>query len=232
MTVNRYDDFVSLLLETGFTVLVGGGAGAPFALLQGSWTDTPPEHSPIRWHTGDPDTDPWQWRIRLLTERDDVAYAKLFFGRAGYVTREWAPFFLSARRRGRDLGEAYEDGLVSRAAKLVYDEIAPKDGLSMFKLRKLFKQRGGWGTEHERALIELQRRMDITVAGEEYPESHGRSRGWPSSVFTTSERFWSEDLMREAARLDAADAAGRIEVQIARYYPNAKPAAIRRFIEG
>ena len=31
----------------------------------------------------DPETDPWEWRIRVLDERDDIAYAKLFYKKSG-----------------------------------------------------------------------------------------------------------------------------------------------------
>lgn len=55
----------------------GGNAKGVFALIPFDWREEPPG-CPVRWHTGDADTDPWEWRMRVLEERDDVAYAKVF----------------------------------------------------------------------------------------------------------------------------------------------------------
>ncbi len=52
----------------------------------------------IAWHTEDPETDPWEWRIRVLDEYTDIAYGKLFFRKSGYITKEWYPYFLAVRR--------------------------------------------------------------------------------------------------------------------------------------
>jgi len=43
--------------------------------------------APVRWHTGDPGTSPWEWRIRVLDERDDIAYPKRFYKKSGYITK-------------------------------------------------------------------------------------------------------------------------------------------------
>ena len=61
--------------------------------------------------------------MRVLEERDDIAYAKLFFKKSGFITREWYPYFLSARRSGFSFEDAYYGGTISNAAKRVYDAI-------------------------------------------------------------------------------------------------------------
>ena len=73
-----YNDFVNSLLDAGFS-MGGGNSEGIFSVVSWSWNEAPPYDTPVRWHTGDPETDPWEWRIRVLDERDDIAYAKLFF---------------------------------------------------------------------------------------------------------------------------------------------------------
>ena len=89
-TIRSYDDFVQDLREAGFS-MGGDRDGGVFTLA----AFFGPE---IRWHTEDAQTDPWEWRIRVLREYRDLAYGKFFFGNGGYITGEWFPCFYAARR--------------------------------------------------------------------------------------------------------------------------------------
>lgn len=58
-------------------------------MISWNWNETPSYDTPVRWHTGDPETDPWEWRIRVLDERDDIplyshSFTVLFGGHAGH----------------------------------------------------------------------------------------------------------------------------------------------------
>ena len=61
--------------------------------------------------------------MRVLDERGDIAYAKLFFKKSGYIIKEWYPYFLAARRGGNTFDEAYKDGTISHLAKRIYDVV-------------------------------------------------------------------------------------------------------------
>lgn len=87
--INNYADFKDKLYASGFS-LDGASHDDVFALST-YFSDA------IKWHTGDGDTDPWEWRMRVLEEKEDIAYAKLFFKKSGYITKEWYPYFLSIR---------------------------------------------------------------------------------------------------------------------------------------
>jgi len=119
--MNNFNDFLEILLASGFSIGGGNDEGV-FAIVNFDWQNTPPG-SPIIWHTGDLETDPWEWRIRVLNERDDIAYAKCFFKKSGYITQEFYPYFLALRRSGRGFDEDYADGKISHYAKRVYDII-------------------------------------------------------------------------------------------------------------
>ena len=84
--VKNYNDFVTNLFEAGFSMGGGNGEGI-HSIIPWNWNEEPPYETPVRWHTGDIETDPWEWRIRVLQESDDVAYGKLFFKKAATLQR-------------------------------------------------------------------------------------------------------------------------------------------------
>ena len=161
--LSNYNDFIDILLTSGFSI-GGGNEEGIFAIVDYDWL-TVPLGTPIVWHTGDPDTDPWQWRIRVLSERDDIAYSKCFFKKSGYITQEFYPFFLAARRDGRDFDDEYADGLISFYAKRIYDVVRNYGELPLNEIKSL----GGFGRDEkskfDSALTELQMRLYLTICG-------------------------------------------------------------------
>lgn len=55
--IRSYEDFVEALLQCGFC-MGGSNPEGIFTLIPWDWREEPPEGSPVRWHTGDPQTDP------------------------------------------------------------------------------------------------------------------------------------------------------------------------------
>ncbi|MDE6580465.1 MAG: hypothetical protein K2K41_08030, partial [Ruminiclostridium sp.] len=131
--VQNYEEFCSELLKSGFS-MGGGSDKGIYAVIPFDWKQAP-EDTVIRWHTGDRSTDPWEWRIRVLQERDDIAYAKVFFKASGYITKKWYPDFIAVRRKGRDYNALKTDGEISEFADKVYDVIARYDGIPMHEIK-------------------------------------------------------------------------------------------------
>lgn len=223
--ITCYADFVSRLLETGFTI--GGENG------EGVFTLADEFGSNICWHIEDAETDPWEWRMRVLQERDDIAYGRAFFGKSSYITKEWYPYFLAVRRAILPLDEAYEAGRVSRHAKIIYHAIADNGAVPTHALRGLC----GFGPEDkaktERALTELQGKLYITMCGNQQKISRsGTLYGWSSTMFCTAETFWGSDVFAQAARIDASDAEARIRERIYEMNPAAQEKKVQKFIFG
>lgn len=63
--IRGFSDFVSALLSAGFSLGGGNGDGI-FSVVSWAWDEAAPYDSPVRWHTGDPETDPWEWRVRVI----------------------------------------------------------------------------------------------------------------------------------------------------------------------
>ncbi|MDR0917522.1 MAG: hypothetical protein LBN02_10115 [Oscillospiraceae bacterium] len=229
--IQNYSDFCRELLAAGFSVAGGNDEGV-FSLIGFGWENQPP-NSAVRWHTGDPEHDPWEWRMRVLDERDDIAYGKMFFRKGGFITRDWYPYFLAARRRGLTFDEAYADGTVSYAAKRIYNAL--RDGFP--EPLHALKQLAGFGKEDkslfDRALTELQMSLYITMCGQLQKVSNsGEGYGWSSTVFCAVERFWGAEVFEQAANIDASDAEDAITERVFALNPNADVKKVRKFVRG
>ena len=231
MRIHNYGDFVRALQGVGFSQF-GGSRDSVASLFRYGWNTQPGDY-PVQWFCGDPDRDPWHWRERVITQRDDIAYSKVFFKKHGFITREWYPYFLAARRRGRDFGEAYADGLYSRAAKRIYDCLRQNGALPVHDIKPM----AGFGREDkpafERALAELQMGLYITVCGHAQKISRaGESYGWASDVYCLAEEFFPDEVFRAASLLEPEEAADRIEARVYEFNPEADPKQVRKFIFG
>lgn len=234
MKINNFEDFCEALKESGFS-MGGGNDKGIFALIDFDWRGAP-EDTPVRWHTGDRETDPWEWRMRVLEERTDVAYAKLFFRAAGYITKEWYPYFLAVRRRGKDFEELLSDGEISYVAEQIYKTIRENGALPMHALKELCGVTKEESGAFERALVDLQTKLLITMCGRAQKlNRQGAEYGWNSTVFCTVEDFWG-DCMPEVAKLSARispkEAEEKIRAQILRLNPSAEEKKIKKFICG
>jgi len=231
--VRCYDDFVEILLDAGFS-MAGGSTDGIYAIIDWGWNETPPYETPIAWHTDDPETDPWEWRMRVLEERSDVAYAKLFFKKTGFITRAWYPYFLAARREGLTFDEAYDDGTISHAAKRIYDVVADNGALPTH----IIKQLAGFSREDkssfDKALTELQMKMHLTMCGKQFRSEKlaVSNNAWASTVMTTTERFFGEAVFEEADRISKKTAIEKIREQVLKLNPSAQDKKISKFIFG
>lgn len=228
--IRNYADFRDELLQCGFS-MGGGNAKGIFALIPYDWTEQEMIDTPVKWHCGDPEVDPWEWRMRVLEEQDDVAYAKVFFKTSGFITREWYPLFYAVRRQGETFEEAYEKGQASHMAKRIYTLVAGGE-IALHEM----KRRGSFGKADkeafDRAMIELQMGMFITMTGRKQKRNQfGLEYGWNSTVFCTVEDFWQQRGL-ELPDLPAEECYERIREQVLRLNPAAEEKVIRKFIMG
>ena len=230
--IRCYDDFIKALLSAGFS-MGGSNREGIYAVISWDWNEQPPYETPVRWHCGNPDIDPWEWRIRVLDERDDIAYGKLFFKKSGYITKQWYPCFLAARRGNVTFDEAYEGGTISHFAKRIYDTVAANGTLPLHGIKQL----AGFSKEDksgfDRALTELQMRMFLAICGRQQKMSQkGEEYGWSSTVFCITEQFFGDEVFNEASKISKEDAFEKIKAQILTLSPTAQEKMISKFILG
>ena len=228
--IRNFEDFCCELQDCGFS-MGGGNAKGIFALIDYDWTNQDQLDTPVKWHCGDPEVDPWEWRMRVLEERTDIAYSKVFFKTSGFITKGWYPYFYAVRRNGESFEDAYEQGRISHTAKRIYD-IVSQNYIALHEI----KTQGGFGKEDksqfDRAMMELQMGFYITMTGRKQKKNkYGIEYGWNSTVFTTVENFWEERDF-DLPKLDAKESYEKIKTQILKLNPNAEEKVIRKFIRG
>jgi hypothetical protein len=230
--IKDYQGFVEALLKSGFS-MGGGNDEGIFSLIPWSWDETSPYETPVRWHTGEKETDPWGWRMRVLGERTDIAYGKVLFKKSGYITRAFAPYFLAARRGKEEFAGAYEAGTRGHAAKRIYSTVLEHGTLPLHAIKRFASFGAGEKSRFDSALTELQMRMFLTVCGRQQKLSQkGEEYGWYSTVFCTTEQFWGEEVFAEAAKIKKDDAMKAISDQVLVLNPQAEEKKIRKFILG
>ena len=228
--IRNFEDFCCELQDCGFS-MGGGNAKGIFALIDYDWTNQDQLDTPVKWHCGDPEVDPWEWRMRVLEERTDIAYSKVFFKTSGFITKDWYPYFYAVRRNGESFEDAYEQGRISHTAKRIYD-IVSQNNIALHEI----KTQGGFGKEDksqfDRAMMELQMGFYITMTGRKQKKNkYGIEYGWNSTVFTTVENFWV-DRDFDLPKLNAMESYEKIKTQILKLNPNAEEKVIRKFIRG
>lgn len=221
----NFEDFVSNLYEAGMAM--GGENGEGIFTLSDYFCDS------IHWHTEDVEMDPWEWRIRVLSECQDIAYGKFFFKKSGYITREWYPYFYMVRRRKSELEDEYEEGNVSRYAKSIYEVICEHKELPLH----LIKQYGGFSKEDkskfDSAMTELQMKFYITMCGSSRKVSKsGEEYGWSSMVYCLAEEFFGKEVIKQTENMSYEEAYQKIEAKVYELNPNAKASKVRKFILG
>ena len=230
--IRNYDDFVKALLSAGFSMASGKGDGI-YSIVTWTWNEEPPYETPVRWHTEDPKTDPWEWRVRVLNERDDIAYGKLFFKKSGFITKEWYPYFLAARRGTANFEDFYLQGAMSQTAKSILGLLDEGGKLPVHDIKRIgrFEDKPAF----ERALVELQMNMFITVCGSRQKLSKlgiEATNGMASMVYCTTEKFFGKEVFKKAASISSETAYGKIREQILKLNPNAQEKKIQKFIFG
>lgn len=227
-----YEDFVERLLDSGFS-MGGGNSEGIYSVIDWDWCQEPPYETPVRWHTGERETDPWEWRMRVLEERNDIAYGKLFFRKSGYITKQWYPHFLKVRREGMTFEEKYREGLMSQMARRIYGVFNEQKVLPLHSIKELAGITKEEKSKFDRALVELQSGMFLTMCGRQQKKTRlGEEYGWSSTVFTTVEEFWGSEVIRDADRISRREAVEEITDQILILNPQAQEKKILKFIQG
>jgi hypothetical protein len=217
--VTEYNEFTSIVEDLGFMTLSNNCID--FVNL----SDLTMEE---QWHTGMP-TDPWQWRVNI--EKDHKAsYAKVFDKKPGFISLEWYPIFLAARRKGRSFSEIYSEGLISNFSKQIYDLFKYHETLAAHEIKSLSGYTKNLNSKYENAMSELQMWMFITVSGTKQKISaKGEPYGWPSTAYSTVETWAGEQLMEEAYSINPENAMEEIMMRVKDIIPHAEMRKIRRF---
>ena len=150
--------------------------------------------SPLYWWSDDPTRDPWQWRMALAAE-GQVAYGKVFSGKAGFISLELYPDFANYRRDGYDFDALYEDG---KAPRQWHDIMALFDKEQAVASNRI-KDKSGVDKGLQGALTKLQMRTYLTISQfKKRKNKRGEEYGWPIADLTRPETLFGDDVCRGA----------------------------------
>jgi len=172
------------------------------------------------WWAGKSEEDPWEWR-EVIAAQGEIAYGKLFSNRAGFVSKEWYPYFAAYRRDGYDFDSRYEDGLVSFRAKKIMDVLMECESLPSNEIKAIAGFGKGGEKGFEGVMSSLQMLTYITVRS--FQKRHNKKNeeyGWPVAIYCSSEKLFGEEHVRSAYHLSAEKAKEKIVTQIRSRFPD------------
>ena len=180
------------------------------------------EHtSPKFWWSGNREEDPWDWR-ELIAATGEVAYGKFFNKKAGFISKEWFPYFANYRRSGYDFDSRWEDELASRRAKKVMDPFLEREELFSFELKELAGFGKGGEKNFEGVVTELQMQTYLTVKDfRQKVNKQGKPYGWSVSVYTTPEKLWDYETVSAAYSEAPEVSRERIVARVRQLFPQA-----------
>lgn len=221
--ITEYSEFKAIVEDIGFMPFAKNCIN--FISLDGETGLT--ESS--QWHT-DLASDPWPWRIQIETDHI-AAYAKLFDKKPGFISLEWYPYFLAARRKGLTFNELYSDGKLSNYSKQIYELFKTNDILATHEIKAMCGFNKETNSKYEAAMIELQMGMFITTSGTiRKIGGTGDPYGWPATAYSTVEKWIGKESFEKSLAIRPEDAMDEILLRTQEVCPNADDRKLYRFL--
>lgn len=224
--VHSLKDLVFLIREVGFLPLFSNSITG-FSVEERTPADV--------WWTGDPASDPWEWR-KLLAVMDDIAYGKFFDQKAGFIAKEWFPAFANYRRNGYDFDALYDDGFASFRAKKIMDTLDLDEQMcGRDLLSNDLKELAGFGKGGEKnfpgILTELQMQTYLILNDfRQRRNKRGEGYGWHIACVSTPETKWGYDFVSDGYREKPTESWERICRQITSYFPSADDKQLQKVL--
>ena len=127
--------------------------------------------------------------------------------------------------RWDSFNDTYESGNISHFAKRIYEVVASADVLPLQEIKRLAGFTKEEKSNFDRALVELQMMMFITVSGRQLKPTNS---AWSSAMLCTTERFFGEAVFAEAESISIETAEEKITEQILNLNPDAQGKKIQR----
>lgn len=199
------------------------------------------EHVPdSHWWTGNPETDPWEWR-QILASDPYIAYGKFFNRSAGFVSKDYFPAFANYRRNGYDFDSLFEDELASYRSKKIMDVFELNDeavGRSLLSpevkaLAGFGKRANGSAGEKnfEGCLAGLQMQTYLILSDfRQRKNKKGIAYGWHIAVVETPETKWGRSFVTSGYKEEPVESWTRIVSRIKQFFPDAQDDQIKKIL--
>jgi hypothetical protein len=197
--VRRREEAIAFVKERGF-IFFWPIKGVTFPSL---WTAVA-GNRPVADKHDDPGHVTWGWKDEMLGKREWY-YAKVLRGKATIIALEILPYFYALSENygepEKDYLQLYEDGLLSRESKLIYETILREGPLDTVRLRrKIQMTRRKSDSPFARGMTQLQRDFKILPVG------IARTGGWRYSFIYEAVHRYYPDLPRQARAIRRSEA--------------------------
>lgn len=190
------------------------------------------EHiDPSCWYHYETDSWPaWEWKGPVIRE-SGCAYGKFFEKKACYISREWFFDFANYRRDGYDFDARWDDGLVPRQDKRLYDLIAPNAPIISKDLKKLGDYRKGGVKGFDTCMNRLQAQCYVLISDFVYMKNkRGETYGWGVAEYSTPEALMGSAFCDAVYRRSPEESYERITEHFCDMFPDESLDKLKRFI--
>ena len=135
--------------------------------------------------------DPWYWR-EIIAKEGNLIYGKFFDKKAGFISKEWFPYFANYRRDGYDFDSLYEDGKASRRQKKIMDFFIEEDvRIPSFELKANAGFCKGGEKNFDGTLASLMMQTYLCMRDfTQKKNKKGEAYGWHVAVYSTPEEVY------------------------------------------
>lgn len=193
--IKNYGEFLDRVNELGFYAFSGKFADG-FPKLDNETIET-------QWHTGDPNTDPWQWRIRSVEEKK-LAFGSILGGYKGFISKEYYRLFYAVNHPEKDMMQMYDTGELSAVTLKIYKLFEKGTVLSTADIRSLLnvsKKEGASKTD--KAVEELERMFFLSICGSKRKISiKGKEYGWAANAYCLTDDWAGKEWICPDSKID------------------------------
>lgn len=186
---------------------------------------------PEYWWTGNKERDPWEWR-EIIARSGDIIYGKFFDKKAGFISKEWLPYFANHRRDGYDFDALWDDEKASIRQKKIMDLFENED-TEMYSFEAKAKAGFGKGGEKNFDGIATQLQMQTYLCMCDFRQKKnkaGNAYGMAVAVYSKPEHVLGYDHVTSAYTEDPAESGKRIAKHMMEAYPIATAKQIRKVL--
>ncbi|MDO4650163.1 MAG: hypothetical protein Q4B26_16100 [Eubacteriales bacterium] len=187
---------------------------------------------PEYWWSEDPERDPWIWR-ELIARSGEIAYGKFFNKKAGFISREWFPYFANARRDGYDFDALWDDEKASMRQKKIMDLFADDPDTELYSFE--IKKKAGFGKDGEKnfegTITDLQMKTYLCMRDfKKRINKKGKPYGWNVAIYSMPEHLWGYEHVTSAYKENPNSSAEHILNYMKDIYPIAAEKDIRKVL--
>jgi hypothetical protein len=197
------------------------------------------EHTtPECWWCDDPAVDPWIWR-EIIAREGNVAYGKFFDKKAGFISREWFPYFANYRRDGYDFDALWDDEKASIRQKKIMDLFAEEHSEEEWYSYEIKKKAGfvkngesSGEKNFEGTITDLQMHLYLCMRDfRRRRNKKGQEYGWNVAIYSTPEHLYGYDYVTSAYEESPSESRDRIMARIKEKYPGAEEKQIKKVLK-